>query len=47
MAYFCALCVSVDVSGAGAAAPASVATSYQRPCPDNHAVQSSSATSHQ
>jgi len=38
-AYVCALCVSVDFSGAGAAAPAGVAASHQRPCPDNHAVR--------
>ena len=39
MAYFYALCVSVDFSAAGAAAPASVAASHQSPRPDNHAVQ--------
>jgi hypothetical protein len=39
MAYFCALGVSVNFSGAGAAAPASVAASHQSPCPDNHRVQ--------
>ena len=39
MAYFCVLGVSVNFSGAGAAAPASVAVSHQSPCPDNHRVQ--------
>ena len=39
MTCFCALRVSVDFSGAGTAAPASVAVSHQSPCPVNHAVQ--------
>ena len=39
MAYFYAWCVSVDVIGAGAAAPASVAASHQSSRADNHAVQ--------
>jgi hypothetical protein len=39
MTCFCALRVSVDFSGAGTAAPASLAASHQSPCPVNHAVQ--------
>jgi hypothetical protein len=39
MAWSCALGVSVDVNGAGAAAPTSVAASHQSPCPIHHAAQ--------
>jgi len=39
MAYFGALYVSVDFSGAGAAATVRAAANHRSPCPVNHAAR--------